>query len=119
MELRPDLTNRRLLSHLPRPKLAKMLATALIAAGAGKAETMAKILSRPALDGGGMTLEEIASVMGVTRQRVREIEQNALRKLRKKAPQSITLLMALAGELDVMRARRMQAMPDGEEEGAA
>lgn len=32
---------------------------------------------------GGMTLEEIGQVMGVTRERVRQIEAMALRKLRR------------------------------------
>ena len=33
---------------------------------------------------GGMTLEEVATVLGCTRERVRQIEKEALRKLKKK-----------------------------------
>lgn len=36
-------------------------------------------------DKGGMTLEEVGEVMGITRERVRQIEEVALFKLKKKA----------------------------------
>lgn len=120
ISLNPELSDRRLLSRLPRPKLARMLARTIIAAGAGKAETMPPFRNTPtAGDQGGMTLAEIAQIEGVSQQRIRQIEQRALDKLRKKAPQSVTLLMVLAGELDRMRSERTPVLPDCDAEDVA
>lgn len=115
MMLDPVLTDRALLHRLPRPKLASMLARAYVAAGAGKRET---VKNHPATDGVGMTQAEIAFRLGISKQRVDQIEKAALNKLRKKAPQSVTLLMALAGELDRERARRSAVQPDDSEDAA-
>jgi len=35
-------------------------------------------------DEGGITLEEIGDVMGLTRERIRQVEDTALRKLKKR-----------------------------------
>ena len=44
-------------------------------------ENLAKLLAYPIEEGEEMTLEEIAAVAGITRERVRQIEQSAFRKL--------------------------------------
>lgn len=59
----------------------------------------------PAISGAGMTQEEIAREMGITRQRVEQIERRALQKLRRK-PLMLAKLVALAEELDAARRAR-------------
>lgn len=48
-----------------------------------KREDQASYYVSPSLTRGNYTLEEIANMMGLTRERVRQIEANALRKLRR------------------------------------
>lgn len=61
-----------------------------------------------------MTLDEIASSMGVTRERVYQIERRALRKLRRRYPSILSLLAATADELRA--AREQRAWMNGAEE---
>lgn len=46
-----------------------------------------------------MTLEEIGGVLGVTRERVRQIEAQALSKLRRHQMPKLLLMRAMANEL--------------------
>jgi hypothetical protein len=110
LSLEPALTDGRLLARLPRPKLARRLAHAIAVAGSAKDP----MRNYPAKDGNGMTYEEIAAALDISRARVQQLEASALQKLRKR-PQSVTLLMALSGELDRMRARRTPVQPDSDE----
>lgn len=61
------------------------------------------------------TREEVASVMGITRQRVYELEQNALRKPRK-YPYMLGQLAAMGAELGQMRAHRVPLSAYAEDE---
>ncbi len=75
----------------------------------------------PATDGGGMTYEEIARELGCTRQRVQQIERNALKKLRR-GPVSVTVrdLEEMGRDLARARARRVwMAGASGDESEAA
>ena len=62
----------------------------------------------------GLTLEEIGSLMGVTRERVRQIEEEAFAKIRKRTRWSLTdaQIIALLREADSERDRRTVAYPE-------
>jgi hypothetical protein len=64
---------------------------------------MSKPLAQTKMDErrGGMTLEEVGVVLGVTRERVRQIEKTALRKLRQKG--QMRQMLALARSLEANR----------------
>ncbi|HPT50259.1 MAG TPA: sigma-70 family RNA polymerase sigma factor [Accumulibacter sp.] len=62
------------------------------------AEKMRRVLELRYLE--GMTLEEVGSLMGVTRERVRQIEAKAIRILRAKSENRTKALDALAGIRD-------------------
>ena len=49
--------------------------------------------------GEGMTLEEVGQVLGVSRQRVEQIEKRALEKLRKRPPRELQELISMSAEL--------------------
>ena len=55
---------------------------------------------------GGATLEEVAAALGVTRERVRQIEEVALRKCRREAKRIGVPVAALLGTLDELRDKR-------------
>jgi predicted DNA-binding protein (UPF0251 family) len=69
--------------------------------------------SRDLADGEGMTMEEIARTLGITRQRVWMILQSAYRKMRRN-PRAIAILHAAA---ELAREQRKRIGPTLEERG--
>jgi hypothetical protein len=45
-------------------------------------------------EAGGLTLEEVGNIIGVTRERVRQMQVRALEKLRKRVPDLVELLQS-------------------------
>lgn len=60
---------------------------------------------------GGATLEEVAAALGVTRERVRQIEEIAMRKCRREAERLGVEASAIFGSLDELRDKRAQVTP--------
>ncbi len=66
-----------------------------------------------ATEDGGLTLREVGELMGVSRERIRQIESVAMAKVRAWCRENGTDVAGLLGEIDALRGERVPRVDDG------